>query len=91
MSYVVYMLTCRDQSIYTGITNDLKARVAKHNAGKGARYTRPARRRPASVSAIIRVEDKSTALRIEARIKSLSRPEKITLIAALKELKHGHL
>jgi putative endonuclease len=38
--WYVYMLRCKNRSLYTGITTNLKARVAKHNAGKGARYTR---------------------------------------------------
>lgn len=40
MSWVVYILKCADDTLYTGITNDLEARIVKHESGKGAKYTR---------------------------------------------------
>ena len=70
----VYIVRCGDGSLYTGIAKDVQARLDKHNAGKGAAYTRS--RRP--VSLLYRREDltRSEALVREARIKSLPRAEK---------------
>ena len=74
----VYMVRCADDSLYTGCTNDLVRRVDAHNAGKGARYTRS--RRPVEVVWSVRVKDRSAALSREARIKQLSRVEKLKLV-----------
>ena len=76
------MVRCADDSLYTGCTNDLDRRVAAHNAGKGARYTRS--RGPVSVVWSVRVKDKSAALSREARVKQLSRAEKLALILKRK-------
>jgi putative endonuclease len=78
----VYLLRCRDRSIYCGWTVDVEARVAAHRAGKGARYTRS--RLPVELAAVIELPDESSARREEARIKRLSRADKLTLIAALE-------
>lgn len=77
-SWHVYIVRCADDSLYTGCTNDLLRRVAAHNAGKGARYTRS--RGPVKVVWSVRVKDRSAALSREARIKQLSRPEKLLLV-----------
>lgn len=77
--WFVYVVRCRDDSLYTGITTDVASRVAVHNAGTGARYTRA--RRPVEVVLIERKRSRSTALRREAYIKSLSRREKVDLVA----------
>ena len=74
----VYMVRCADDSLYTGCTNDLLRRVEAHNAGKGARYTRS--RGPVEVVWSVRVKDRSAALSREARIKGLSRSEKLALV-----------
>ena len=78
MNWTVYILECSDQTLYTGITNDLMRRVAQHNAGQGAKYTRG--RGPLKLVYWESCEDKSQALRREIRIKALSRAEKIELI-----------
>ncbi len=78
VTWRVYMLRCADGSLYTGCTNDLKRRTAAHNAGKGARYTRS--RRPVTVVWSRRVKDKSAALSLEARIKQLTRAQKLALL-----------
>ncbi|MDP2269154.1 MAG: GIY-YIG nuclease family protein [Archangium sp.] len=78
-SWHVYMVRCADDSLYTGCTNDLARRVAAHNAGKGARYTRS--RGPVQVVWSVRVKDRSAALSREARVKQLSRAEKLVLVA----------
>jgi putative endonuclease len=66
--------------LYCGATNDLEARVARHAAGKGARYTRS--RLPVEVVLAVRVKDRGAALRRESAVKRLSRAEKLALVAA---------
>ena len=73
-----YILRCRDGSLYTGWTNDLRRRVRAHNAGRGARYTRS--RRPVELIWFEVHPDKSAALRREAAVKRLSREEKLRLV-----------
>ena len=80
MNYT-YMLRCRDDSLYTGWTNDLEKRLKSHNSGKGARYT--ACRRPCRLVYFERFETKEEAMRREYRIKQLTRSEKEELIAGL--------
>ncbi|MFZ5949668.1 MAG: GIY-YIG nuclease family protein [Candidatus Rifleibacteriota bacterium] len=75
--WVVYLLRCSDNSLYTGITNDLTQRLAAHNAGTGARYTRG--RRPVEVIFWEKATDKSDACSREYWIKKLSREEKLLL------------
>ena len=75
----VYMLRCRDGSLYTGITNDLDRRLERHAAGKGARYTRS--RLPVELVYEYRVKGKGAALRREAAVKKLTRTEKLALMA----------
>lgn len=79
--WVVYILECRDGTLYTGITDDLDKRLKAHNAGKGAKYTRgrgPVKLRYQELS-----EDHSRALRREIEIKRLSRTEKLVLIGEI--------
>jgi predicted GIY-YIG superfamily endonuclease len=76
--WFVYILRCRDGSLYTGISTDVDQRVATHNAGRGARYTRP--RLPVTVVHVERKRSRSTALRREAAIKALSRAEKLNML-----------
>ena len=79
MSYSVYMLRCRDGSLYTGSTPDIDARTAKHNRGEGARYTRA--RLPVECVYREKCADKSSALRRESAIKALPREKKLSLAA----------
>lgn len=67
--WYVYMVRCRDGSLYTGIAKDVDARVAAHNEGKGAKYTRA--RRPVELVYREAAEDKGAALRRELAIKKL--------------------
>jgi putative endonuclease len=76
----VYLLRCRDGSLYTGWTVDLERRLARHRAGVGSRYT--ASRLPVDLELAIPMPDRSAARREEARIKRLSRAEKLALVAA---------
>lgn len=80
MNYVVYMVRCKDGTLYTGSTNNLFRRIAQHNDGAGARYTRG--RGPVEVAYVEHCASRSEALRREAAIKKLHRPAKAALIAA---------
>ena len=78
--YYVYMLLCRDDSLYTGITPDLRRRMRMHT-GKlkgGAKYT--AHRPPKEIAAVWTAPDKSTAAKTEAAIKKLPKARKLELI-----------
>lgn len=69
MTWFVYMVECADHSLYTGITKDIVARVAQHNNGSGARYTRG--RGPVKLVYQEAVDDRGSALRRELQIKQL--------------------
>ena len=75
---VTYMLRCADGTFYTGWTNDLPARIASHNAGHGAKYTRS--RLPVELIYFERFETASEARSREFRLKRLSRKEKEDLL-----------
>ena len=81
----VYMVRCRDGSLYTGVSNDVDARVARHNAGKGAAYTRA--RRPVVLVWKRRVRGRSAALKAEAALKRLTRAEKLELAGQRRRAK----
>ena len=83
MSWQVYILRCSDGTLYTGITDDLPRRIAAHNAGKGAKYTRG--RGPVTPVYAETCEDKSCALKRELAIKRLPRAEKLKLIDAFDQ------
>jgi putative endonuclease len=77
--YSLYVLKCADGSLYTGITTDLKRRVGEHNSSAlGAKYTRG--RRPVALIFSKRFRTRSTASKAEAKIKKLSRSEKLAFI-----------
>ncbi|GMA64803.1 GIY-YIG nuclease family protein [Alicyclobacillus fastidiosus] len=76
--FYVYVLECRDGTLYTGYTNDLSHRVEVHNAGRGAKYTRA--RTPVRLVYSEQMADKSAALRREIEIKKLARKDKLALI-----------
>lgn len=76
----VYLLRCRDGSLYAGWTTDLMRRLRVHASGRGARYTRS--RLPVALAASWEVASRSEAMRLEARIKRLSRAQKIALCAS---------
>jgi len=78
MSWVCYLLRCADDTFYCGISNDMEKRLAAHNAGEGAKYTRG--RIPVSVVYCESCADKSAALKRELQIKRLSRSAKEALI-----------
>ena len=76
--YCVYMLRCTDNSIYTGSASDLDKRIALHFEGKGAKYTKS--HPPKKLEAAFECAEYSDALRLEYRIKRLSKSEKQRLI-----------
>ena len=75
-----YLLRCADGTLYCGWTNDLEKRVAAHNAGTGAKYTKS--RRPVELAYYETFATKQEALRREAQIKRLTRREKLALLGA---------
>ena len=77
MNYV-YMLRCRDGSLYTGWTNDLEKRLKAHNSGVASKYTRT--RLPAELVYFEEWESKEAAMSREWHIKRLTREEKLKLI-----------
>lgn len=78
MQHYIYIVKCADSTLYTGYTNNIDARIAVHNSGKGAKYTRP--RLPVTLLYSESFEDKSAAMKREYAIKQLSRAEKLRLI-----------
>lgn len=78
MEWFVYMVLCDDNTIYTGITNDLKKRIEKHISGKGAKYFRG--RKPLKIVYTENFKNRSIATKREIEIKRLNRREKETLI-----------
>jgi len=77
--YYLYILECADKSLYTGITTDLVRRVSEHNGSAvGAKYTRG--RGPVRVVYARRFRNRANASREEARIKTLTRAQKLELL-----------
>ena len=76
--FYVYILECNDKTLYTGYTNSLQTRLEKHNLGIAAKYTRG--RTPVRFVYTENFPDKSSALKREIEIKSLTRKKKIELI-----------
>jgi len=76
--YYTYMLRCQDNSLYTGYTDNVEKRVATHNEGKGAKYTRG--RLPVVLVHSEEFSDKSSAIKREIEIKRLSKEKKEKLV-----------
>ncbi|MFA6143114.1 MAG: GIY-YIG nuclease family protein [Candidatus Omnitrophota bacterium] len=77
-NWILYILKCSDGSLYTGITTDLEKRLKCHNEGKASKYTRS--RLPVKLAYKSSLQDESSARKEEARIKGLSRKEKLDII-----------
>ena len=78
--YYLYILKCKDGSLYTGITTDLARRVREHNGSKlGAKYTKA--RRPVKLFYSKKFKNRSVASKEEARIKKLKRTDKLSLVS----------
>jgi len=85
MAYAfVYLLRCRDGSLYAGAAKNLRRRLGQHQAGTASKYTRS--RRPVSLAWSRRVRTWPRALRLERRIKRLTRAEKLALVAGGMDL-----
>jgi putative endonuclease len=82
-TWVCYILRCADDTLYCGITIDLDKRLAAHNQGTAAKYTRA--RGPVELLFMESCADKSAALKREMKIKSLSRTGKLTLIESARK------
>ncbi|WP_338209415.1 GIY-YIG nuclease family protein [Lactiplantibacillus paraxiangfangensis] len=80
-NYYFYVLLCADQTLYGGFTDNLQRRLATHNAGKGAKYTRPRTRRPLQLIYHEVFNDKSSALKAEYAFKHQSRAAKLKYLA----------
>jgi len=83
-NHVMYVLECSDSTYYTGYTNDLERRVAVHNSGKGAKYTRS--RRPVRCIYFETFETKHDAMSAEYHFKQLTRQQKTNYIATRSEV-----
>lgn len=81
MPWFLYLIECRDGSIYTGISNDVAARYEAHAAGMGARYTRS--HPPARLLAVVEYPDRSAAASAEYRTKRLSAAAKREFVGRL--------
>ena len=79
--YYIYILRCSDDKLYTGITTDVRRRFEEHKQqkGKGAKFTRS--HKAETVEAVWSAADRSLASKLEYRIKSLTRTQKLSLIA----------
>ncbi len=71
----IYLLQCRDDSFYCGITSNLDRRVKEHNSGRGAKYTKA--RRPVKLVNSKKCLSRSNAMKLELRIKKMNRIRKI--------------
>lgn len=80
--WYVYILLCGDQTLYCGVTDDVQRRLETHRSGKGAKYTRG--RGPLEVVYTEECDNHSNALKREAAIKKLPRPQKLKLIETYK-------
>lgn len=80
--WYVYILRCGDGSLYTGITNDLDRRIAQHEGGTGAKYTRG--RGPLVLEAKRRFSSRSAASRVESRVKRARPSDKVALLRRLR-------
>lgn len=81
MNWYLYILSCGDGTLYTGITNDVEKRLEVHRAGKGAKYTRG--RQPLKLVYQEICENHSLALKRELAVKKLTRQEKEKLVASI--------
>ena len=84
-SWFVYLARCADGTLYCGVARDVAARIAQHDAGTGAKYTR--RRGPLAVLLVRRCRDQGAALRLEHAIKQLPRARKLLLVECPSRLR----
>lgn len=82
--YFVYIVECKDKSLYTGWTINIEKRLKNHNLGKGSKYTRT--RYPVALRYLEECATKSQAMQREYAIKQLTREEKLRLIVNKEEI-----
>lgn len=82
-----YVLQCKDNTFYGGYTTDLERRLTEHNSGKGAKYTRLSKRRPAKMIHHEMFETKSEAMKAEYAFKQLKRKQKEQYLKEYKKNK----
>jgi len=80
LSWYVYIVKCKDASLYTGISNDVDSRIEKHNLGKGSKSIVKSKR-PVELVYVERFENRSEASKRESEIKKLSRKDKKQLVS----------
>lgn len=80
--YYTYMIRCKDNSLYTGMTNNIENRMKKHISGTGAKYTKS--HKAEKVEAVWRSKDKSFACKLEYQLKQLEKRQKEELINGVK-------
>ncbi len=78
MIWYFYLLRCNNNALYSGITNDLKKRIEKHNKGKGAKYT--AYNKPVKLEYFEKFKNKSDVIKREIQVKSWNKAEKEQMI-----------
>lgn len=83
--WVVYILQCKDNTLYTGITNNMEKRLNAHNHGLAAKYTRS--RRPMVLSVVSNSMSRTDAMRLEIRIKKLPKAKKISTLNEIRGIK----
>lgn len=77
--WYVYIVQCSDNTLYTGISNNVTKRIDAHNKGKGAKYTKT--RRPVVLLKQFECPDRSSASKLEYKIKQMTRKQKLALIS----------
>ena len=82
MDYYTYMIRCADNSIYTGMTNDLEKRLGKHITGNGAKYTKS--HKAEKIEIAWKSKDKSLACKLEYQLKQLTKSQKEDIIDGTK-------
>jgi putative endonuclease len=87
--FYTYLLECADGSFYAGWTTHPENRLAMHNSGKGAKYTRG--RRPVRLAALWQFDSRSTAQSFEVSLKTMSRQEKVRLVQEMQRNDEGSM
>lgn len=84
-AWVVYILQCKDNTLYTGITNNMKKRFIAHNQGRAAKYTRS--RLPVVLSVVSTPMGRTEAMRLEIRIKKMAKEKKVAALNGMLKIK----
>ncbi len=82
-SWVVYLLRCNDNSLYTGLTSDIKKRLIAHNKGIASKYTRA--RLPVKLITMSGCMNRKEAMRLEIKIKRMPKEKKVAALTGIKK------